>query len=913
MTSASFPHRTGARTGSGGVAARRAVVRWALRLFRREWRQQLLIVVLLAGAVAATIVAIAVATNAPSSPDATFGSASDLLTIAGPDPNLATDLAAIHDRIAAVDLPAHHGAIDVIENQPLDVAGSVSAVDLRAQDPHGIYGTPMLRLVSGRFPTSPGEVAVTSGVQSLFSLRTGGVWHQGSRTWRVTGIVENPTNLHDDFALVAPGQLAQPTEVTILYDAGRCTTLACAQKNKSRTWPGGAYGTSRQAAVGNPNRLGASTFLLVLAVFGLIFIGLVAVAAFTMMAQRRLRSLAMLAALGASDRNVRLVTVAGGAAVGVAGAIVGAATGLGVWIVYAPRLQASVGHVIDPSNLPWWLIGVAIALAVVAPVVASWGPARSAARIPIVAGLSGRPAQPAASRRAALAGVLLLAVGVGCLASAGGWSELGVNGLTGGWTSTASALSQGQALGNAHDQLQGGLLLIGIATITIGALLLAPWAVAFPAAATRYAPVSVRFAVRDLGRYRARSGAAVAAVSFAVLLAALGAILATASYSNPLAFVGPNLASNQLIVYAPRTIGRGVEFISPGGAATPSEQAAAQSAVSSLAASLHATFVLPLESAGRTRNTTDPEAPEQTNQRATLWQVVRTGTVPREEALAEDNRNYVGALYVATPALLRDFGIDPKQVDPTTDILTSRAGLATVPHLELVGQGDVVTHMNPPGHEVAETHLCPPASCIAHPKIQTISRLPTGTSAPNTVITEHAVRALGQQLIADGWLVQTPQALTAAQTNTARRTALAVGARIESPSGTPSLTQVRGRLAAAGLLVALAVVGLIAGLIRSETASELRTLTAAGASSTTRRNLTAVTTGTIALLGAVLGTAIAYLAVIAWAHSSLATTLSPVPIIDLLALLVGLPLLAGIGGWLLAGREPRAISRQPLE
>jgi hypothetical protein len=29
--------------------------------------------------------------------------------------------------------------------------------------------------------------------------------------------------------------------------------------------------------------------------------------------------------------------------------------------------------------------------------------------------------------------------------------------------------------------------------------------------------------------------------------------------------------------------------------------------------------------------------------------------------------------------------------------------------------------------------------------------------------------------------------------------------------------------------------------------------------------------------------------------------------------LVGLPLLAAIGGWLLAGREPPTITRQPLE
>jgi hypothetical protein len=30
-------------------------------------------------------------------------------------------------------------------------------------------------------------------------------------------------------------------------------------------------------------------------------------------------------------------------------------------------------------------------------------------------------------------------------------------------------------------------------------------------------------------------------------------------------------------------------------------------------------------------------------------------------------------------------------------------------------------------------------------------------------------------------------------------------------------------------------------------------------------------------------------------------------------MLLGLPLLAALGGWLFAGREPRGISRQPIE
>src|SRR5438132_579560 len=49
------PSQVAERAGSGGPA-RRAVVRWGWRLFRREWRRHVLILAMLTVAVAATIV-----------------------------------------------------------------------------------------------------------------------------------------------------------------------------------------------------------------------------------------------------------------------------------------------------------------------------------------------------------------------------------------------------------------------------------------------------------------------------------------------------------------------------------------------------------------------------------------------------------------------------------------------------------------------------------------------------------------------------------------------------------------------------------------------------------------------------------------------------------------------------------------
>jgi putative ABC transport system permease protein len=38
-----------------------------------------------------------------------------------------------------------------------------------------------------------------------------------------------------------------------------------------------------------------------------------------------------------------------------------------------------------------------------------------------------------------------------------------------------------------------------------------------------------------------------------------------------------------------------------------------------------------------------------------------------------------------------------------------------------------------------------------------------------------------------------------------------------------------------------------------------------------------------------------------------------VPLTDVLVILVGLPVVGTVGGWLLAGRQPPVISRQPLD
>ncbi len=214
------------------------------------------------------------------------------------------------------------------------------------------------------------------------------------------------------------------------------------------------------------------------------------------------------------------------------------------------------------------------------------------------------------------------------------------------------------------------------------------------------------------------------------------------------------------------------------------------------------------------------------------------------------------------------------------------------------------------------SYPCPKGQCVANPVIQEVGALPSGTSAPNTVITEHAIHTLGLQTSASGWLIQAPHPPTAAQITDARLTASAAGMTIETKSSTPSSAEILNYATAFGIALALGILAMTIGLIRSETAGDLRTLAATGASSFTRRELTAATAFALALGGAVLGTVAAYVAAIGYAWDNPLdglSELSSVPAQQLLFLVVGMPVIAAVVGWLLAGREPSVISRQPLE
>jgi putative ABC transport system permease protein len=831
---------------NGGVAARRAVVRWAWRMLRREWRQQILVVALLTVAVAVAIGSITVVWNTSPEFDGEFGSATGLLKFDGSDPHaLEAGLASAAETF---------GTTDVIGHRNFPVPGAVETVDFRSQDPDGPYGGDLLALRSGSYPAGPGQVALTEGVAELLDVELGATLDLDGRRRTVVGIVENPLELSDEFALVSPSSAGEPQNVTVLANASEQELRAFAD-SLEKNGRSGLTGLGSRAEI----EAAESFALFSVATVFLLLASLVAAAGFAVVAQRRLRQLGMLAAIGATQKHLRLVLLTNGAVVGVIAAILGTIAGGALWVVFAPTLESAMGHRIDRLSLPWTLLAMVVLVAILGATAAAWWPGRTVARLPTLLALSGRPPQPRPARHSAIAAAALITVGIGCLA--------------------------------LSDRDRVPLIIAGIVATILGMLLLGPLAIRIVSRAAGHAPIGTRLALRDLARYQARSGAALAAITLALGIAAAVTVTAAAEEKKEddrMAAELPNLSDRQIRVYTAPT--QEAELI-PLPLQTPAQHARSAARVRQLAAGLGDAAVIPLRKAYQPG---DP--PIVTFEGDSALVAVRFSKQTEPKSWTQGS-----GLYVATPAVLRYLGIDPATVDPSADFLAD----ATVPTGKFV-----ILRIRPRSGPPRETAI---------ENVQRIDSLEvfgagegeTGR-VPASFVTINGLRRHGWKQVPNGWLIESSSPLTGEQIATARELAAEAGLEIETQHERTSLATPIAIATAAGALLALAILAMTVGLIRSESAGDLRTLTATGATGRTRRTLTAATAGSLALLGALLGVAGVYLAFAATFHDDLGY-LGRIPVVPLAVIIVGLPLAAAAAGWLLAGRQPPAIARPAIE
>ena len=593
---------------------------------------------------------------------------------------------------------------------------------------------------------------------------------------------------------------------------------------------------------------------------------LVATAGFAVIAQRRLRQLGMLAAIGATEKHLRLVLLANGAIVGAIGALIGTVVGLALWVTIEPTLEPALDFRLDRLSVPWALLALTVVVAVLAATAAAWWPGRAVARVPVTRALSARPPRPKPAHHSAILAAVLIAAGIGAL-----------------------------VLSN-RDRTP--LVVAGILATILGALLLGPLAIRLFARAAGRAPIAVRLALRDLARYQARSGAALAAITLALGIAAAIVIIAAAEEKKA-AGEPPNLSDRQIRVYTGSTVGPEHVAIQ-----SPAQLERMATRVRQLAADLDAA-VIPLHNAYHPGEPSHPDGG---------LRVRSTQPLVRKADDTKDSGPYICAsraacyvyksrLYVATPALLRYLGIDPSSVDPSTDFLVDES----VPTNELVTVRFQTTARGEPKltkRAVTDVQRIDSQELFGAPRGE--------TDIATSFITPDGLRRRGLKQIPSGWLVESSQPLTSEQIAHSRNLAASGGLIIETRRENPSSTMLIAIATAAGAFLALAILAMTVGLIRSESAGDLRTLTATGATSRIRRTLTAATAGGLAFLGALLGVAGAYLMLVATYYDKL-DYLGRIPVLYLVLMVVGIPAAAAAAGWLLAGREPPAIARAAIE
>jgi putative ABC transport system permease protein len=474
---------------------------------RSRWRSLLVVVLVLlpvSAMVAAATILQTVTPSAERRATHAYGAA-DLIVHEGPGGSL---------ELLRARLPAGSTFEPLLQRgADLVVPGMNVSITLDSFDPEGL-GRGLLSLVSGRFPgAAGGEVAVTAEVGRLAGVAIGDrIELRDLGSLQVVGFVEDELQLKARTILVdsSVARAAVATkEVTWLVGLPAGTQADAAGLGAPVTGGPPENGgfdpnqalivQTRATVLSDGNAAGPVT--VVLGGLALVDAALVAAAAFAVGVRRRQRELGLMAATGAEPRHLTGSVLAEAVVLGAAGAVAGALVGLIAALFASPFLDGLTGMRTPSVALDVPLLVIAGLMGLAAALVAAIAPAWAAARLPVLAALSGRRPPNRSARRGLVVGLVVIGAAIGLTA-------LGA-----------------ERLREAGDASLSVILLLGGAVLgTLGFGACSPWLLELlERPATRF-PLAPRIALRDTARARSRNGPIVTA-----LLAAFAATVALAA------------------------------------------------------------------------------------------------------------------------------------------------------------------------------------------------------------------------------------------------------------------------------------------------------------------------------------------------------------------------------------------------
>lgn len=397
----------------------------------------------------------------------------------------AADVAARLDARTSVARLRQSAAVEVPD-------GAISATLLEL-DPGDPATQGMVEVAEGRAPRAADEVLVGWAFYRE-GLRVGDdLTVAGGATYRIVGV--GSAGPYDTWwgglgVLGTPGSLGlERARTTVLVDRSAPVTWAQVQRLNAA-----GYAVTSRSVIEHPPPVAQDETassgdpeeraVVVIAVTAIVIeVVLLAGPAFAVGVRRQRRTLALVAATGGDRGDVRRVVLAQAVVLGLGSALVWSVAALvatRLTMVYALRF-VDFGE--KPLDIPWPLVGAAVALGVVAAVIAALVPAVQASRASVAAVLAGRSGVLRSRRGWPVVGAIVLALGLAmCLAG-----------------------------GDAEWVIAGGAV-----TAVLGAIVLTPWLVGVVGGLGSRLPLPLRLATRDAARQRGRSAPAIAAIMAAV-------------------------------------------------------------------------------------------------------------------------------------------------------------------------------------------------------------------------------------------------------------------------------------------------------------------------------------------------------------------------------------------------------------
>jgi putative ABC transport system permease protein len=703
--------------------------------------------------------------------------------------------------------------------------GTVVARMLAYADPlaRGIY-----RPLAGRAPATPDEVALTpEAVRRLGGgIGTDVRLADGSRAFRVVGLVEDPGDLSASTIVLPPGALPTGTlssdraDLKWLVDTPAPVTWNAVRQLNTH----GILAVSRHVLahppdpedVGIREESSGSELAILVLIGGLAVLEIILLAgpAFAVGARRRQRELALVAAVGGAPAHVRRIVLADGVVLGAIAAVCGVVLGVGVLAALRPLFEQLGDGRSGALRVYPEALAVLAGLAVVTGVLAALVPAWIASRQDVVRALAGRRGITRSRRRWAVLGAGLGAAGAG-LTVVGAW------------------------------RIDARIILAGLAVAELGLVLATPALVGLLARVGRWLPLAPRIALRDTSRNRTAAAPAISAVMAAVVgsIAAgvvLGAVLARESQQYRSAMSQPG----DVFLIAP---GKGTNGTIPA------------DAIETLRSTLPVTQTYAIRMPSCDGGFCDVEVqppPARACPYAPGFERRSELSAAEQRAARSDPRcEGVGQEHTYAGGLRTDRGmtmiIEPDAAGRVAGLSAEDASVAAAALRAgqvVVGDGrDLVD-----GRVTLKITALRPDGPVAHTVTAAASALPHRSEAPIALMTEATARSLGLEARPFGVLATTSRIPTVAEQDRAE-SALGTGYYVNVEREPPSDAAFLVVLAVVAAVITLGAAAIATGLAAADSRADLATLAAVGASPRVRRALSLSQAGVIAGLGSVLG------------------------------------------------------------